>query len=194
MQIDIDINFLIENNITANQYLILYLLTSKKYSYLKKYSEITNVKPSEYKDLVVKGFIHYPNGDYDEIQYENILVREKFRELVIEKDFFDDFYDAYPQKVTRPSGNTDYLRTSSPKARELYSKITSNKKSAHEKILHCLKYEIRVRELENQMQYMKKMLSWLENEEWRTWEERMQEQPFLLDTPINNLGYGHELV
>lgn len=194
MQIDIDINFLIENNITANQYLILYLLTSKKLSYLSKYNEIDPIDIEDINSLVKNGLVHYPPNETD-VDFNKILVRSKFRDLVVEKDFFDDFFDIFPTKVTRPDGKNDYLRTTSEKARKLYTEQTLNKKINHDKILQCLKYEIMIREREGSMPYMKKMINWLENQEWLSWQERLQDEPvFVTGQPTKTLGYGQELI
>lgn len=190
MIIDVDLDFLIQHNISANHYLILYLLHKRKSLYLKKYIESNPVTIEDLNEMSEKKLIHNLS-DSSDIDWNKIIIRPRFRELMSDGDFFDEFYEVFPVKAIRPDGKTDYLRINSNNCRKLYSDITNNKKSLHKKIISCLDFEVASREREGSMKWMKKMHNWLASEEWKSWEERMIDEPF--NKEENKLGYGNEL-
>lgn len=190
MIIEVDLDFLIQHNISANHYILLYLLHKKKHLYLRKYLDNNPVTEQDLNELSEKKLIHNISDD-GEFHLDKIIIRPRFRELMSDGDFFDEFYNTFPIKTVRPDGKVDYLRTNSSKCQELYSKLTKNKKPLHKKIIRCLDYEVATREREGSMKWFKKMYNWLSSEEWLAWEERMIDEPFNKDE--NKLGYGNEL-
>jgi hypothetical protein len=190
MIIDVDLDFLIQHNISANHYLILYLLHKRKSLYLQKYLESNPVTKADLDEMSEKKLIHNISDD-DTIDWGKIIIRPRFRELMSDGDFFDEFYETYPLKAIRKDGKTDYLRINNNTCRKLYSDITNNKKTIHKKIISCLDFEIATREREGSMMWFKKMHNWLASEEWKNWEERMVNEPFIKEE--NKLGYGNEL-
>ena len=191
MIVEIDVDFLIQHKITANHYLILQLLHQKKSAYLKKYVECSPLTEEDLRILSEKKLIHNVN-DEGSIDLNKIIIRSTFSSLLSEGDFFDELYDLYPHKIHRVDGRLDYLRSNIEKSRELYSNITKNKKAMHDKIIRCLEFEKLIREREGSMKWFKKLYKWLESEEWKNWEERMIENPFIKNE--NALGYGNELI
>ena len=145
MIVDINTDFLINNKITANQFLVLSLILANKQSILKDYylNNGFDVKEiiSDIKVLHDKGFIEgYVEGTYG---FDNLKPTSFINKLFINDDIFKEFLFTFPLKVTRTDGTVDYLRTDQSKARMLYLGYTKGKKSIHDHILKCLKHEIK---------------------------------------------------
>lgn len=79
---------------------------------------------------------------------------------------FDEFHDAYPSVVTRPSGEEQYLKASTKQVKKLYHEIIKGDKEMHAKLCRCIKAEVAHRELAGGMPFMKNMRNWLLSEEW----------------------------
>ena len=113
MIVDVNTDFLINNKITANQYLLLSLILADKQSILKDYY-LTNAVDVEQitadiKVLHDKGFIEgYVIGIYN---FDNLKPTNFIKRLFVDADYFKEFMFAYPLKVTRSDGTLDYLRT-----------------------------------------------------------------------------------
>ena len=195
MIVDINTDFLINNKITANQYLLLSLILADKQSILKEYCLTNNIDVVELtQDIKVLhdiGFIEgYVAGLYD---FNNLKPTNFIKKLFGDVDLFKEFLFAYPLKVTRSDGTVDYLRTDQAKARMLYLAYTKGKKSIHDHILKCLKHEVNYREKNGSLQYMKRMTTWLSSQEWEAFEDQIDD---LGDIAFkdNDLGYGTELI
>lgn len=195
MIVDVNTDFLINNKITANQFLVLSLVLAEKQSILKDYyltNEI-NVEQitQDIKTLHDKGFIEgYVAGTYD---FSHLKPTNYIKGLFINDDIFKEFLFTFPLKVTRTDGTVDYLRTDQSKARMLYLAYTKGKKSIHDHILKCLKYEIKYREETNNMKFMKRMTSWLSAKEWESSEDQIDDLG-QITYKDNDLGYGTELI
>lgn len=192
MDINMDLDFLIKNNLTTEEYLLLELISTKKYGYLKKYIESFPHNKDTINILVKKGYL-YDTRDEDELEVTKLMIRPDYKSLVKQSDYFDEFYETFPVKIIRPDGVYDYLRFNNRECRELYSQIIGGKKHMHEKIMDLLKYEVLYRENFNKMAYMKKMTNWLKTEAWKETEERVKDQPFS-NNKIDTLAYGQELI
>ena len=194
MIVDVNTDFLINNKITANQYLLLSLILADKQSILKDYY-LTNVIDVEQitadiKVLHDKGFIEgYVVGIYN---FDNLHPTNFIKRLFVDADYFKEFMFAYPLKVTRSDGTLDYLRTDQAKARMLYLAYTKNTKSIHDHILKCLKYEIAYREQTGTMKFMKRMTTWLNSQEWESSEDQIDDLGELTYKD-KDMGYGTEL-
>ena len=195
MVVDINTDFLINNKISANQFLLLSLLLADKRSILKDYLLMNNVSVEQINTdiayLQEKGFLE---GNVEGL-YDLTFIRPtiKLRQLLNSDDLFTEFLMTFPLKVTRNDGTLDYLRTDQSKARMLYLANTRGKKSIHDHILKCLKHEIKYREENGSMKYMKRMTSWLSSQEWESFEDQIDDLGNITfkDT---DLGYGTELI
>jgi hypothetical protein len=106
-------------------------------------------------------------------------------------NFFEELYNAYPVKVIRDGGISDYLRTERYNSSKLYEMIVARNQSKHEHILKCLQYEVNHRESEGSMRYMKRMYKWLLSKEWKSFEERIGDTDNVLTG--KEVKYGTEL-
>lgn len=195
MIVDVNTDFLINNKITANQYLLLSLVLADKQSILKDYY-LTNTVDVEQitHDIQVlhdKGFIEGSViGIYN---FDNLKPTNFIKRLFVDTDLFKEFLFTYPLKVTRSDGTLDYLRTDQAKARMLYLSYTKNTKSIHDHILKCLKHEINYREKNGSLKFMKRMTTWLSSREWESFEDQIDDLGNLTYKD-NDLGYGTELI
>jgi hypothetical protein len=178
MILEIEIQFLLDNKITAHQYTIAKLISDKKILQLKKYIAYTNTLndlPKDLEQLKTAGFLSssFNSGSY--ISLERIEISRKFvKASTFSEDPFDEFYTLFPIKVLRPDGMYDYLRVDQNKCRKLYHNIVREKPSVHEHIVRCLRSEIEDRNLRGSMSYMKRMPAWLTSESWKGYEDHIE--------------------
>ena len=192
MIVDIDINTLIREKLTPNQLFILQLLMEGQYSMLKEW--YTSLDDSsvirDLHKLIELEFII--NTDVsDDVNFSRFAVLAKGIKLLgMDRDWFQELVDNYPVKTIRSDGTKDYLRTDLERCRKIYQRVTNGNLSKHEEILDCLTYELRLRESEGSMPYMKRLPKWLASEEWKAYKERMNDEE---NGEIDNV-YGTELL
>jgi hypothetical protein len=195
MIVDVNTDFLINNKLSANQYLIMSLILADKQSILKDYFLINNVTPEEldkdFRILHNKGLVD--GYRIDHYNMSHIKPTLYLRSLLTSDDLFKEFLYTFPMKVVRSDGTQDYLRTDQTKAKTLYLAYTRGKKSIHDHILKCLKHEIAYRESNNGMQYMKRIVTWLNSKEWESFEDQIDDLGNI-NFKTNELGYGTELL
>jgi len=171
MELKFDDKFLIENNISPNQILILTYIKEDKRKELRRLSS-----------KLIEDPFHY---DYTRLKTRNLVKGELYttseltedgKALIEGKDQFSEFLEKFPVSVIRKDGTKDYLRTDKKKAERLYKRITRGRKDIHEHILTCLTFEIKERQRNNNMMWMKKISNWLSSNEWENWNERMKEK------------------
>lgn len=170
MTITIDFNLIKKHNLTAQQFIILYLLYKKEIIELNAYLTLTSFKyfDEDFKQLVtlnyVKDIVNFNKYDLRAIELTELTL-EIFEEF---HDYFDDFLEIFPDK-----GGNRYLKTAITKARAKYLKITDGKRYLHKHIIKCLEFELQHRQNTGSQQYMKTILKWLEDEEWKAYEKEM---------------------
>jgi len=179
MILEIDTNFLLDNKITAHQYLIVKLVSEKKTALLRKYIQYSNTLNDFNKDLAqlkLAGLITSIHRIDSIISYENIVVSSKFhKKFSWDSDPFEEFFVTFPIKTIRTDGTSDYLRVDKERCRKLYHNIVRMGTSLHEHIIKCLKLEIEDRELKGKMSYMKRMPAWLTSESWKAYEDHIED-------------------
>ena len=195
MIVDINTDFLINNKITANQFLLLSLILADKQSVLKDYYLTNEVNSEQVKTDILtlhdKGFIEgYVENTWG---FDNLKPTSFIKRLFISDDLFKEFLFTFPLKVTRSDGTVDYLRTDQSKAKMLYLGYTKNKKSIHDHILKCLKHEIAYREQTGNMKFMKRITTWLNSQEWESSEDQIDDLGNITFKD-NDMGYGTELI
>ena len=190
MVVDVNINKILKLGISADIYIALYLIHKQNYLMARRFLLKNPVLTKDVlEDLVNKRLIHNSNllGVNDP---EKIQVRENFVESVIKPTcFFDEFLEHFPIKVTRPEGNTDYLRSDLKRCKTLYNKITKGDRDIHNSIIRYLDEEVKERTKTNQMKFMKRLPTWLVSEEWEVWKLRLNDSI----EENNLLGYGQNL-
>jgi len=160
MELKFDDKFLIANNISPNQMLILTYIKENKRKDLRRLSNDLTEDPFSY--------------DFDKLKLRDIvdgsiyttsILTSKGKELLEGKDQFSELLDKFPVSVIRKDGTKDYLRTDKKKAERLYKRITRGRKDIHEYILACLDFELVERKRNNNIMWMKKIPNWLSSNE-----------------------------
>ena len=190
MVVDIDINKLLRLGISAEDYFFLRALQKKGVASLRKYY-LQNPKPGDsvLESLVEKRLIHNANR-HNEFDLEKIVVRNKFLDAAKPStNEFEELYNVYPVKVTRPDGSIDYLRTDKTRCKRSYATKIKSGEVIHADVMEGLRFEISQRESDGSIAYMKRLPKWLASEEWLAWKERLSE----LNERVETFGYGLKL-
>ena len=160
MQVQIDVNLLVENGISADDFLALYAIYRKGFKPLDK----LKLNPN-WDDLQSKGYVKL--GD----SVEKHIIRQEFIDL-FSSDFdqmFAELISTYPMKVSTNRGYrilhaADPNCKSNEKAKAKYSRIVGTKKFVHDKIIKLLKVQLRVER--GKLEYMQQLEVWLNNHTW----------------------------
>jgi hypothetical protein len=161
MQVEIDIDLLLDSDISADDYLALYALYRKGYKILGR----LNLSPN-WEQLQKKGFVKL--GE----KIEDHIVRQEFIDL-FSSDFdqmFVELLGAYPLKVKTKHGSVRVLRAADPdskankKAKDRYNRVVGNKRFIHNKILKLLKKQLKVER--SSLEYMQSLEVWINNHTW----------------------------
>lgn len=178
MIIEIDTQFLIDNKITAHQFIIAKLISENKIPLLKKYIAYSETLNDLYRDLgqlKTAGFLSTTFNPRNFISLDTIEVSQKFvKACSFSEDPFDEFFAKYPIKALRPDGTFDYLRVDKDKCRKLYHNIVRKQPTLHTHIMKCMLKEVNDRELKGKISYMKRMPVWLSSESWKAYEDRVE--------------------
>lgn len=121
---------------------------------------------------------------------EKCTLTEKTKNIIYGNDLFKEFVNEFPQRVTRTDGTVDFLRTDLTNAENLYLSYVGRSRDKHTHILKCLKAEIKQREGNGSMPYMKRIFTWLASKSWTSYEDIVDE----VLTSNKDLGYGTTLV
>lgn len=154
------VHVLTELKISANQFLLCYLLytdqTDIEGKYVKKGSGMANVykystraipwSPEEVEDLVEKGYLEDTNTAKDKTHPDYLEVTDKFRKFVfIEESHFDELNRLFPNRIdnfNNPNGPRIKLKVCDlAKMKELYLKKVKSKVK-HRKIMEVLEWAI----------------------------------------------------
>lgn len=160
MHIEIDINLLLENDISADDYLALYALYRKGYKILGK----LNLSPN-WEDLQSKGFVKLGET------VEEHIVRQQFIDL-FSSDFdqmFVELLGKYPMKVQTRSGvrvlhAADPSAKANKRAKDRYRKVVGNKRFIHDKIMKLLDVQLKVER--DRLEYLQNLEVWINNHTW----------------------------
>ena len=187
MIVEMNIDWLLKNKITANEFLVLQLLIENQEDRLTKVGKIFGeVENSNIlKSLLKMGFvvINATTG--------KITVTEKALKTFKGKGHFEELYALFPVSVIRPDGKRETLRTAKKQCQTKYNRI-AKRKDIHENILKCLKFEIAERTQNDSLKYMQKMPNWLSKETWTEYEEKMKVEEIIGKLEENT--YGNELL
>lgn len=190
MTVDVNIDKILKLGITADVYIMLYLIHKKNFTVANKIQSKHPVLTEEVvSDLISKRLIHNSNNP-GEFLPQKIIIRDIFVENVITPiSFYDEFLEHFPVKVTRPEGNVDYLRVDLKRCKVLYNKITKGDREIHNNMLRYLDEEVKCRTNTNQLKFMKRLPKWLASEEWEVWRLKLKDSKDL----DYSLGYGQTL-
>ncbi len=192
MIIEVDLNLLCQYELSANQFMLAYLLYQQDYHNFTKFLAVLTeeVAKADVDKLELKRYISNLNVDGG-LEPSAIVARNKLKTIFTEeKDEFEELLELYPVKVLRPDGTKDYLRTDLKRCKKAYLKILGASSTRHKTIMNALKFELQIREQEGNMRYMKRLPKWLAAEEWHVYIERMNDKE---DTNEHS-GYGTTLI
>lgn len=171
MIVEIDLQFLLQHKLTAHQFVIIKLLSEKKYLMLKKYLNHVDGFRTIEQDITILRHRNFVDSAFrlgQAVQLDSIPVTETFFNTQrIDESVFEEFYNLYPTKVTRSDGRVDYLRTDRDRCKKIYQNIIYNNRPLHNKIIKCLKIELEDKANHGQMKYMQRMTTWLTAESWK---------------------------
>lgn len=178
MIIEVDFDLLHELKLTANQFSIAYLIYKQDYQTLTRFIADTDkdyVK-EDIRKLESKSYISNISSD-GTLEPSALVARNKLNSIFEEeKNAFEELIEIYPMKVLRPDGYNDYLRVDLKRCRKLYQGILGASKLRHKAIIRALKFELEVHTREGTMKYMKRLPKWLAAEEWKVYEDRMNDK------------------
>ncbi|MBT8449861.1 MAG: hypothetical protein KJO69_09235 [Gammaproteobacteria bacterium] len=167
MTIEIDTNVLTDLDISADDFVYLYLLHAKAYDVIK----VISIKPNT-EDLQSKGLIKLGERPEDDI------VRQKFIDTI--EDSFDRMWSEllshFPLKVYT-NGNVRILRAkdadarNNQKAKKAYHRVIGKNVAKHNKIVKCLKYELEFRKSNNSLGFMQMLQTWVNQATWEQYED-----------------------
>tara|TARA_Y100000022_G_scaffold98274_1_gene84775 strand:- start:322 stop:870 length:549 start_codon:yes stop_codon:yes gene_type:complete len=160
MQVEIDINLLMDNSISADDYLALYALYRKGFKILGR----LKLNPN-WEELQKKGFVKL--GD----KIEEHIVRQEFIDLFA-SDFdqmFAELLVAYPMKVQTRQGMrilhaNDPNAKANKKAKDRYRRVVGNKRFIHDKILKLLDKQLKIER--GRLEYLQNLEVWINNHTW----------------------------
>lgn len=191
MIVEVNTDYLLKSQLTANQYIMLHLLFEGKRNTLEQFMLMNDLQ-SEAEDLHKRGFIL--NWSDDVIIDNLILSRDRCKELFDYQDsFFWELFSTYPIKVPNGDGGTRALRPTSLDAKQTktlkkkYEKKVK-KKDKHEHIMRCLNAEMWMRRKSNTLAYMQKLETYLNQESWYNYEYLLE-----MSNEQKALKYGEEL-
>lgn len=192
MMLEINVDVLKRNKITAHQFLILQLIYQQKYTLLDEYLSLSNSEDKLQEDLYYLnsiGFINQLSINPKDFQF--IKITSKFVKEMSDGDSFEELLNTFPIKVTRRNGVIDYLRTDRAQSKKLYGMILAGNPTLHEHVIRCLRYEIDLRTKEGSMGYMKRLPNWLVSREWKSFEDRVVDSMNVQREEV--AAYGTEL-
>ena len=174
MQIEIDTDVLKDLDISADDFVYLYLLHAKAY-------DVIHLLKPDTEALQRKGLIKL--GE----EQEDNVVRQKFIDTI--EDNFDrmwsDLLSHFPIKVYN-QGQVRVLRAAdsnarnNQKAKKAYQRVIGKNISKHKKIVQCLINELNLRKSNNSLGYMQMLQTWVNQHTWEQYEDadvgRTQEQ------------------
>lgn len=175
--IDIDISYLLKNNITAQDFIIAYWLvfgTAGVAKLLEKFP----VDQASKQRLINANILR---------DVEGLEVTDEFKRKFDKNVYFYEFYEAYPVYTVRPGGQKEYLRISPTSVRDKYNKIVKGNPTIHKMIMDTLYEEITERTNKGGMAYMKRMTNWLNDESWLARAEAEKEHKY------EDPGYGQSV-
>lgn len=194
MFIDVDeyVHTLCEMNLTANQFLLCYLLYSDEkieghFSKGKNNSPIANLykyasnnkgaikwTKEEIRDICDKGYLKDPHYKSKDTLPDDLVVTEKFKEKIfIRSNHFKEFWEAYPMLVpnfVNVRGPSIKLKVCDPEKLEEYYLKKIRSKALHRKIMEILKWAVENEKLNVNI------VNFVKSEQWKAFEQEMEQE------------------
>ena len=165
MKVDIDFEVLEQTQMSADDFLYLYIIYRKGFNYLNN----LNLKPN-LDSLQEKGYIKLGDTVADHV------VRQEFIDLFSSNfdQMFAELVATYPMKVNSPNRGIRILHAKDPdakanqKCKNRYKKIVGSKVYKHRHIINCLNNQLRVER--DKLAYLQNLETWINNHTWEKYE------------------------
>ena len=212
------LTFLIQNNLTIQQYVVLYCYAYNKLDALNKYDEKFKIDWTQVQGLLRSGYLALIDDcDFEECRFDNLKNTRKnkifIKSLV---DSFDDakselilseeddvdtiaqdayeqdftiFYNTYPRKVLRHNGKESYLRENKKLCKDEYIKILRSGRISTVNLQRSLEHYIDSKTKRGDMCWVKTMLNFLKQEIWSDMIDDINN-----NEPDNTINYGGKMV
>jgi len=189
--ITLDLEKLIEVNLSIEEFIFLSLIDSKKPELYQNYT--SNFKTSilsnlnQITSLLERGLITQELAN--NYLFNNFKTTDKFYQLFMndKAQIIKDIKDTYPKQT--PSGKRKGLQASQAKWIPKYLNIVKNNMKLHQLIIDCIKFEVADREANGQMEYMPLLSTYINEKRWETYEEdvvELLEKGEIIDQVNNN--------
>ena len=165
MKVDIDFEILQATQMSADDFLYLYLIYKQEYTYLPN----LNLKPNLDR-LQAEGYIKL--GETSDQHF----IRQEFIDLFSSSfdQMFAELIGTYPLKVNSPGRGVRVLHAKDPNAKSnlkcklRYKKIVGGKLYKHKSIIKCLNNQLQL-ERDN-LGYLQNLETWINNHTWEKYE------------------------
>ena len=165
MKIEIDFEILKQTEMSADDFVYLYMIYRKGFNYLNN----LNLKPN-LEVLEKNGYIKIGETP------DNHVIRQEFLDLFVSNfdSMFAELVSTYPMKVNSSSRGVRVLHANNPdamankKAKNRYKKIVNNKLYKHKYIMKCLDKQLAIER--NNLEYLQNLETWINNHTWEKYE------------------------
>ena len=169
MVVQISVEDAINSGLTGTQYILLEMLRVRNNKLIRKYIDFDPTAKKDLQRLKELGFIL-------KMDSTGYLINHKLCSSILdlEDNLFWEVFSTYPLKVY--NGNvTRILRSSSPDAKEALACLKKYKSKVktlvkHRHVMKCLQAELTMRKKEKNLGYMKKLVTWLNQNAWEEYE------------------------
>jgi len=166
MKIEVNLDLLKDSQISADDFISLYLLYRNGYSIFKE----LKLNPN-WLDLQAKGYVKIG------ATVENNIIRQEFIDLFSGSfdSMFAELLSTYPMKVNSPARGIRILHAKDPaskanqKSKAKYRKLIGTQVHEHKRIMKLLDVQLTV-ERDN-LGYLQNLETWLNNHTWEKYED-----------------------
>ena len=165
MKIDIDFEVLEQTQMSADDFLYLYIIYRKGFNYLTT----LNLKPN-LDELQAKGYVKLGETA------DQHVVRQEFIDLFSSNfdQMFAELVSTYPMKVNSARGGVRILHAKDPnakaneKAKNKYRKVIGTKAYKHRHIMSCLNKQLLIDK--SNLGFLQNLEVWINNHTWEKYE------------------------
>ena len=195
MNIEINVSGLLDNRLTASQYVMLVLLFESKTELFVNYINLYGFAKKELQGLVDRGYILScdPQNPLTCIT----IARDKVRKLLgVEESYFTELFNAYPIKVSNGK-SLRILRPTSLSAKaaivckEKYDRYVKGNVLKHKYVMDCLHKELESRRRGGNMAYMHALETYLNKNAWDAYEGLLDKNNTI---QYGDTKYGQDLI
>tara|TARA_R110000765_G_scaffold102225_1_gene190963 strand:- start:35 stop:586 length:552 start_codon:yes stop_codon:yes gene_type:complete len=165
MNIELDFEVLCQTEMSADDFVYLYIIYRKGYNYLNDLNLKPNLDELEKKEYLKLG--ETPDQH---------VIKQNFIDLFSSSfdQMFAELVTAYPMKVDSPGRGIRILHAKDPnakaneKAKNRYKRIVGTKVYKHKHILNCLGKQLTVDQ--DSLAYLQNLETWINNHTWEKYE------------------------